>query len=364
MGVRMKTVLIVMLLTLPGAAWWYSGSSAGLALQADVAVQFAMRSRIAEVVDATGVIKPQNGAEVRVGSRISGVLRTLHADIGDSVHAGQLLAELADEELRASLALMRARVSELEAQLDYSRLLLQRNERAGVLSELDLANLRKAVAIDEARLAQMQASLDSEQIRLSWTRVTAPIAGTVASVSTQQGETIAASFAAPTFLTIIDLNRLEIQAYVDEADIGGITLGQSVHFSVDTFPDARFDGVVSTIYPKAEIVNNVVNYIVIIGIATPFGAQLRPEMTARVQFVVREAAGALLVPRSALFVEESGKQGQYYLMVTAAEGWQKQPVQVGIVNAGVVEITQGLSDDQRFASDREQWLAHNATHEE
>ena len=115
---------------------------------------------------------------------------------------------------------------------------------------------------------------------------------------------------------------------------------------------------------KAEIVNNVVNYIVIIRIDAPFAAQLRPEMTARVQFVVREAQDALLVPRTALFAEESGMPGQYYLMVAAGDSWQKQPVRVGIVNAGVVEIIQGLTAAQSFASDRQQWLANNTSREE
>jgi RND family efflux transporter MFP subunit len=212
----MKPALLVTVLLLSALALWrWYGAPAATNSTAEFPVQTATRNSIADVVNATGVIKPRNGAEVRVGSRISGVLEKLHVDVGDEVAAGQLLAELDTQELQGNLLLMQARVAELEAQFAYSALLLERNRRVPVAAEMEIAALEKEVALNKARLQQMQASLANEKIRLAWTRVSAPIAGTIASVSTQQGETVAASFAAPTFLTIIDLARLEIQAYVD-----------------------------------------------------------------------------------------------------------------------------------------------------
>jgi len=108
----------------------------------------------------------------------------------------------------------------------------------------------------------------------------------VASVATQEGETVSASFATPTFVTLIDLNRLEVWAYVDETDIGRIELGQRATFTVDTYGDASFAGTVTAIYPKAEIRDNVVNYIAVVRFEPQPGRTLRPDMTAFVRIAL------------------------------------------------------------------------------
>lgn len=352
----MKLLFSLLSLLLSVLLWNWYGRTATVETADAFAVQVAVRSTISEVVNATGVIKPRNGAEVRVGSRISGVLELLHVDVGDAVHSGQLLAELDDRDLQVTLLGLRARVRELEAQHVYSQELLARNRSAATLADAELARLKTEVEMNAARLDQARGALATEELRLSWTRVTAPISGTIASVSTQQGETIAASFAAPTFLTIIDLTRLEIQAYVDESDIGKISPGQPVRFTVDTYPGAAFAGQVRTIYPKAEIVNNVVNYIVIVDIAAQPEFLLRPEMTAHLQFVLREVADTMAVPRSALF---GGSEGYYLMLQLPQERWERRPVEVGIVTPASVEITAGLTEGSVFISDRQTWLAAN-----
>jgi RND family efflux transporter MFP subunit len=353
----MKPALFVTVLLLAAAALWWYGAAAAVDVAAEFSVQVAARTGIADVVNATGVIKPRNGAEVRVGSRISGVLEKLHVDVGDEVFAGQLLAELDTRELQSNLLLMQARVAELEAQLAYSELLLERNKSITIAAEVEIAGLEKEVALNKARLQQVQASLANEKIRLAWTRVSAPIAGTIASVSTQQGETVAASFAAPTFLTIIDLTRLEIQAYVDESDIGKIVPQQQARFTVDTYPDAAFAGEVRTIYPKAEIINNVVNYIVILDIHPQVDTQLllRPEMTTHLQFVINEVNEAITIPRTALFTEEGSDA--YYVMLANGDTWEKRAVEVGIINTNTVEIIGGLSEGSVYSVDHQRWLA-------
>jgi HlyD family secretion protein len=348
----MKLVYSLLSLLIPVLLWNWYGPAAATATNSAFAVQTVMRAPISEVVSATGVIKPRNGAEVRVGSRISGVLEKLHVDVGDMVQAGDLLAELDDQDLQLNLSVLRARVSELEAQLAYSHALLTRNREVPTLAAAELDRLEAEVKADEARLAQARGAVATEDLRLSWTQVTAPISGTIASVSTQQGETIAASFAAPTFLTLIDLTRLEIQAYVDESDIGKITLGQPVRFSVDTWPGESFDGVVRTIYPKAELVNNVVNYIVLVDIAVTADYLLRPEMTAHLQFVINDVPDALTLPRTALFSENGG----YHVLVPRGGSWEKQPVQLGIINTSVVQVVAGLNEGETYLSDRQQWM--------
>src|SRR3990172_6769397 len=229
----MKKLLAVIVMFGAALVWRSFSSDKVLDIEAELNFRVALRSPMAEVVNATGVIKPRNGAEVRVGSRLSGVLKAVHVDVGDTVERGQLLAELEDLELLNEIALQQGRIEELDAQLAFNRQLLERNLKASILPDAELANVRKEVAVGSARVKQASAALESQRILHAHTRVLAPIGGTVASVSTRQGETVAASFAAPTFLTIIDLERLEIQAYVDESDIGKIGPGQPVRFTVD-----------------------------------------------------------------------------------------------------------------------------------
>lgn len=350
----MKKLLLTVIVLLCAVFAWHSfGTDKTLNIEAELNFRVALRGPMKEVINATGVIKPKNGAEVRVGSRLSGVLKAVHVDVGDSVEQGELLAELEDRELRNEIALQQGRIDELKAQLDYNRQLLERYLKARILPEAELDNLHKEVVVGEARLRQANAALESQRILQSHTRVLAPISGTVASVTTRQGETVAASFAAPTFLTIIDLERLEIQAYVDEADIGHIATGQAVAFSVDTWPGVELSGRVRTIHPSAEVVNNVVNYVVIIDMDNSDAFLLRPEMTAQLRFVIREIPDALIINRAALLSEG----GAFYVIVPGEQGPEKRQVHLGLVQPGDVEIIDGLDAGNRYLADRQQWLA-------
>lgn len=359
----MKKLLIASLIALACGLWWWLRPDAASSSNVQLTLQQAARSAIAESINATGVIKAETGAEVKVGSRVSGVLERIHVDIGDRVEAGDLLAELDDSDILPELESLRARVRELRELYSYSRLLWERNARIDILAEAELAALQRDVEVNAARLEQAQAELERLQVRHSWSRVRAPIGGTIASVSTQQGETIAASFAAPTFVTIVDLERLEIQAYVDEADIGKVEPGMPVGFGVDTYPGEEFRGTVVTVRPKAEIVNNVVNYIVIIDIDPHPGFLLRPEMTAHVRFLIARNDTALVVPRSALLSEG----GSYFMVLADANGatsgtagtsrqWRKVPVITGIVDSSGVEITSGLNEGDRYVVNARDWL--------
>lgn len=233
-------------------------------------------------VTATGVIKPMSGAEVRVGSRVSGVVRRLFVRIGDPVRKGQVLAELDARELAARRAQVAASVESARADLSYAEADLRRkrelwSEKLLPQSELDLAE--RACTVARQRLKEGEANLESADTQLGYTRIEAPIAGVVSSISTQEGETVAASFAAPTFVTLLDLDRLEVWAYVDETDIGRIQAGQTARFTVDTYPGQEFEGRVTTIYPQAEIRDNVVNYVTVVRFEPPRDRTLRPEMT-------------------------------------------------------------------------------------
>ena len=238
------------------------------------------------VVTATGVVKPRSGAEVRVGSRVSGVVRRLFVRIGDRVEKGQILAELDARELTERRDQAGAAVGSARVDLAYAQADLRRKRELGAAqliapSELDLAE--RACGVAEQRLRENEANLASVTTQLGYARISAPIAGVVASISTQEGETVAASFAAPTFVTLLDLDRLEVWAYVDETDIGRIRTGQQARFTVDTYPDRSFEGRVTAIYPQAEIRDNVVNYVAVVRFEPPRDRTLRPEMTAMVR---------------------------------------------------------------------------------
>jgi RND family efflux transporter MFP subunit len=238
------------------------------------------------VVKATGVIKPMIGAEVRVGSRISGVVRRLYVRVGDTVRSGQALAELDDRDLVARRNEAQAQLDQAIANADYARADLRRKQElkaGGLLADADLDVAARAFHVADQQVAGARANLVFAATQVGYARVDAPISGVVASVSTQEGETVAASFATPTFVTLVDLTRLEVWAYVDETDIGRIRIGQPARFTVDTYGDEEFEGRITAIYPKPEIRDNVVNYITVIRFDPPKDRTLRPEMTTTVR---------------------------------------------------------------------------------
>src|SRR5262249_11338270 len=167
----------------------------------------------------------------------------------------------------------------------------------------------------------------------------APIGGVVASVTTQEGETVAASLAAPTFVTLVDLARLEVWAYVDETDIGHIRKGQAARFTVDTYPDHEFEGRVTAVYPQAEIRDNVVDYVTVVTFDPPRDRTLRPEMTTTVRVAVETRENVLALPRRAVRRE----QGRAYVLTPSGE---KRWVTVGSRDETDCEIVAGLREGE------------------
>jgi putative ABC transport system ATP-binding protein len=145
-----------------------------------------------------------------------------------------------------------------------------------------------------------KAALASARVALSYATITAPIAGVVGLASTQEGETVAAGLNAPTFVTIVDLNRLQVDTFVDEVDIGKVKVGQKASFTVDSFPSREFAGQVTAIYPRAVIQENVVNYDVVVEITDKYDGLLRPEMTASVTIQLDARDNVLTVPVKAV----------------------------------------------------------------
>jgi len=358
------------------------------------------RRQLSSGVTAIGAVKPQVGAEVKVGSRISGRVRRLHANIKDQVRKGQVIAELEKADLEALVAQSRAEARLAEAKLaaldelfprevakaeaevarwdasvtlarkdrERQRVLLERTitPQAGVdqaqellaVAEAQQAAARKALELVRVQHVESvkqaaaerdrdRAALANAEIQLSYALITAPISGVVGSVSTQEGETVAAGLNAPTFVTIIDLARLQVEAYVDEVDIGKVSVGQHVVFTVDAFPADDFKGQVVAIYPKATIQDNVVKYVVAVDILTPYEGRLRPEMTTSVAIHLGSRQ-ALAIPSSA--VRREG--GKYFVLLSANGRPALREVRLGWKDGPWTEIAGGLTEGQQIFLDR------------
>jgi RND family efflux transporter MFP subunit len=295
------------------------------------------------LVQATGIIKPKVGAEVKVGARITGKVEHLYANIGDRVKKGQILVRLEQDDLKARSDQAEAAYLEAKAAFDKAKIDLERDKplaKEGYIAQQNIDVLQNVYDMANARVLKAKADQDYAKAQLSYATITAPISGTIASVTTQQGETVAAGLNAPTFITIIDLNKLEVNAYIDETDVGKIGVGQEALFTVDTFADKDFKGKVTAIYPRAVLQENVVNYITLISIENSEG-KLKPDMTANVTITLKKKKGVLAIPGAAV-VREGGKK---YVMLQAKDGKAtRREVKTGWKEGTYLEITSGLKE--------------------
>ena len=356
--IRLVAGLALLIIVVSAAGWWYASDTNKDGRAGPETARVIKRDFSATVL-ATGAVKPQVGAEVKVGARISGKVERLYANIGDTVKKGQVIAELEKADLEAGLARYQAEVDVAEAKINdaKARMKLARREfqRQKNLLAKDLTSQRVVdTALKEKEVAEAallltqkqrnaaQAALREAQVRLSYATLTAPISGVVASVATQEGETVAAGLSAPTFVNIIDLQRLQVDAYVDEVDIGKIKVGQRATFTVDAYPAQEFEGKVVAIYPKAVIQENVVNYDVVIEITSPYQGLLMPEMTTSVTVFLEIRKDVLAIPVRAV-KRERGKSMVYTLDNGQATARQ---IRTGWRDGSWIEVATGLNEGQ------------------
>ena len=310
------------------------------------------RSTLTQSAVAIGTIKPKVGAEVKVGSQLSGVVAELKVSVGDKVRRGDLLASLKDSDWRARVDVLRAQLASAIAEKEYAEGELARAERLrDVVPSIEIESARKTLRVRQAEVQRVRAGLAEAEILLGYTVIRAPVSGTIGSVSTYEGETVAASMAAPTFVTIVDLDRLEVQTYVDETDIGKVRVGQPVTLRVDSFPGRELRGVVQAIYPKAQLINNVVNYVVIVDIVDAHGLLIRPEMTAHVSFILEEKPNVVNIPRNAL-LREGGRE---LVVVKNGDEWVERAVKTGLQTPQRIEIVSGLREGDVIVADKQAW---------
>jgi HlyD family secretion protein len=259
------------------------------------------RGDLSVEVTATGSISPRT--TVQVGTQVSGTVAKLFADFNQQVKKGQVIAQLETTQLSAAVEDARANVMKASAQATLSVQTCKRTRALYAKGLVAASDLDQAVAdslSSAASLNSAQAQLDRAKINLTYATIVSPINGTVINRAVDVGQTVAASFNTPTLFTIADdLTRMQVQAGIDEADIGEIKEGQKATFTVDAYPDRTFAGVVSTIRLQPTVTQNVVTYTVIIDVQNE-DKTLLPGMTANITIAVRSADSVLIVPSSAL----------------------------------------------------------------
>ena len=258
------------------------------------------RGDVVVSISATGTLSADT--TVQVGSQVSGRIAKIYVDFNSVVRRGQLLAQLDPTFLQAALSQVKAGVTKAtaalnQAQRDYSRTKGLFDKTLASQADMDAAvtNLESA----QASLEQAKAAFEGADVNLRYATVTSPISGVVISRNVDVGQTVAASLSAPTLFEIAnDLRKMQVQASVDEADIGSVKVGQDVTFRVDAFPNDEFQGKVRQVRLAPVITQNVVTYNVIIDVANP-KLILMPGMTATVSIIVADREKVLRVPLQA-----------------------------------------------------------------
>ncbi len=303
-----------------GVYWYWPRSKAG-----GYKTARAERGELTTAVSATGTLSAV--VTVQVGSQVSGMIHSLGADFNSQVKRGHVIARIdpslfdaqvnqAEANLATSeAALARVRLARLEAKRNSDRMTALSAKGMVSSAEADAAMtaFETSVAQEKAAEAEVQrarAALDQARVNLRNTVITSPIDGTVISRNVDVGQTVAASLQAPTLFTIAqDLTKMQVEAAIDESDVGQLMEGQAATFTVDAFPAETFSGRVTQIRKAPVIVQNVVTYTALVAVANE-RLILRPGMTATVTIRTGEYKDALLVPNAAFRVkiEQAGKK--------------------------------------------------------
>lgn len=319
-----KSIIIIIVLLVAAAAVWFfffRKKETAVVLQ----TESPQIGYISQSVTATGNIQPVD--TVTVGSQVSGIIKSLFTDFNDKVKKGQLLAQLDKSLFLAQVDQNKATLLSAQSQLTYQQANFGRQEllyKTGAISKADYDNATYTLNNAKAQVENAKAQLASSEKNLSYTDIYSPMDGVVLTRSISVGQTVAASFNTPTFFTIAkDITKMQVQANVDEADIGNVAHGQRATFTVDAFLDDVFQGSVEEIRLKPITSANVVTYTTII--AAPNDDQkLKPGMTANVTIYTKEVDSALLISARALqFQPDSAALGDKYTIVpdtTAGRG--------------------------------------------
>lgn len=323
--------------------------------------------RVEQAVMATGSLEPVN--LVSVGAQVSGQVTRLHVVLGQQVRKGQLIAEIDSAPQRNALATAQASLNSIRAQREQMQGNLAKAELALRRQSLMLASeatsradfeaaeaearaARAQLASNEAQIAEAAVAVRSAQLDLGYTRIVAPIDGTIVAVVTKEGQTVNANQAAPTIVKLGDLSTMTVKAEISEADVVDVRPGQKVYFTILGDGDRRYNGVLSSVEPAPESIetsdtvsnasssSTAIYYNGLFEVENADG-RLRTFMTAQVTIVLAEADRAVTIPAAALGAK--GKDGTYSVQVLDAEGVPRpRTVRIGLNNGAVAEVKSGV----------------------
>ena len=353
----------LIILILVGAGWYFFKPKAEVPqlLTAEATV-----SDIENTVLASGTIEARK--LVSVGSQASGQVKKLYVELGDKVVAGQMIAQIDQLTQQNSLKNALAALANQQAQrmvqvanLQQSKLVWQRQKNMlaqDATSKADydtaLANYQTAqaqIAAVDAQIKQAQLTVDTAGLNLGYTRITAPMAGTVVAVVAEEGQTVNANQSTPTIIKLANLDTLTVKAEISEADVVKVKAGLPVYFTILGNPDQRYYATLRAIEPAPESIstdnttssgsNTAIYYNGLFDVPNPDGT-LRIDMTAQVYIVLDSAKNAVTIPASAL--SKSSGTGKQTVQVVGADGLpQKREVMVGLNNRVTAQIVSGLT---------------------
>jgi len=312
-------------------------------------------------VTATGSIQPL--LKVDVGTQVSGIVKKLYVDYNSVVNKGELLAELDKSTLQERVSQSRSSLNNsisdsIYSSQNYNRIYNLYKKGAATESAYEEALNRLNNAVN--MVSNSRADLRQSLLNLSYADIYSPISGKVLNRSVDEGQTVAASFNTPTLFTIAnDLTKMQVEAKVDEADIGRIAIGQKAVFTVDTYPGEKFEGEVSQIRLEPLVVSNVVTYTVIINAPNP-REKLFPGMTANITIVTQSPKG-ICVPAEALYFDPATKEmGETVIENISEKGnkvWVRteRGIKAVTVNAGASDgvtsiILSGVNDGDEIVT--------------
>ncbi|MBO5659843.1 MAG: efflux RND transporter periplasmic adaptor subunit, partial [Bacteroidaceae bacterium] len=306
-------------------------------------------------VIATGTIEPVTS--VAVGTQVSGIVSKLYVDYNSVVKAGDVIAELDRTNLMSELSSTQANLKNAESEFDVQKTNYERYKtlfEKGLISANEFEQARLSFIKSQQSVTIQKENVKKAKTNLGYATITSPIDGVVLSKEVEEGQTVASSFNTPTLFTIAqDLTDMRVIADVDEADIGEVKEGQRVSFNVDAFPSDIFQGKVTQVRQQATTESNVVTYEVVIS-APNEDLKLKPGLTANVTIYIQEQKDVLAVPSKALRFTPSEAMLNDDEEIIDCEAknklWKKDgtqfkaiPVEVGITNGTVTQITKGVS---------------------
>ena len=356
---KKKVIIIIGALLLLVAVWYFFFRKK----EQPVVIQTEKPAygRIFTSVTATGTVQPVD--TVAVGTQVSGTLKFIYADFNSKVKKGQLLAELDKILLQAEVDRNRGTLASAQSQLIYQQAQFKREDqlyKVGAVSKADYDNQFYLYSAAKASVESARASLASAQRNLSFAEIYSPIDGVVLSRSVSVGQTVAASFSTPTLFVIAkDITKMQVQASVDEADIGNVADSQRVSFTVDAYLEDEFAGRVQEVRLRPAVSANVVTYTTIIS-ASNDNMKLKPGMTATVTIYTKEKEDVLLIPAKALMFKPDSVLSKKYVVVAVAPRSAEKHKSSKPITGGSRDTVRTKSADRKKAHDYV-WVQHGDT---